>query len=246
MAGPSPDSALSGSFPSTHWTSIRAGEDPAARRQALENLARLYWRPIHAYLRTALGKNDEEAIDLTQDFFLWTIESAFLAKADPARGRFRAFLKTALRNYAARADERASALKRGGGTRFFGLAEGEEGDELLALADGRARTPEEDLDDAWKAAVVRAAVERTRSQLEGDGRGVVFAVFRDWFLEDRGDLDHRAIADRHGISLVDVANHLARAKRAYGDHLRDLVRETVGSSADLEEELAWLAGGRAP
>ena len=241
MSGPFLDSA----FPSTHWTSIRAGEQPADRRRALEHLAQLYWRPIRSYLRTALGRSDEEALDLTQDFFVWTIESSFLAKADPARGRFRAFLKTALRNYAAHAEERASALKRGGGMRFFDITVGEEGDELHALADGRARTPEEVLDEAWKSTVVRAAVERTRAELESGGKGVVFAVFRDWFLEDRGDLDHKLLAERHGISAVDVANHLARAKRIYGDHVRDLVRETVGTGADLEAELAWLAGGEA-
>jgi RNA polymerase sigma-70 factor (ECF subfamily) len=241
MARPSPDSELAGSFPSTHWTSIRSGEDPAA----LERLARAYWRPIVGYLRAALGKRGDEARDLAQDFFLWSIETGFFAKADPARGRFRSFLKTALRHYAAKADERAAARKRGGSIRFVPMHPGDE-DERAELADDRARTPEEILDEAWRAAVVRAAVERTRAELEASDRGIVFAVFRDWFLEDVENLDHRAVAERHGISLVDVANHLARARRAYRGHLRDLVRETVGSGADLEEELAWLAGGRVP
>ena len=246
---PVPDRAIPpesdmGPFPSTHWTSIRAGDDPAA----LERLARTYGMPIVSYLRAALGKRHEEAHDLAQDFFLWSIETGFFAKADPARGRFRAFLKTALRNYAAKADERAAAQKRGGAARFVSMDVGDLGDEgePAELPDERARTPEEILDEAWKSAVVREAVERTRAELEEGGRETTFAVFRDWFLEDAGDLDHRAIAERHGISLVDVANHLARARRAYRAHLRDLVRETVGTGADLEEELAWLAGGRLP
>jgi DNA-directed RNA polymerase specialized sigma24 family protein len=244
MAVPSPDAALPGSFPSTHWTWIQAGEDPAARARALEHLARLYWRPIRAYLRASLRKDEEQSLDLTQDFFVWTIESGFLSKADRSRGRFRAFLKTALRNYVAHADERASARKRGGGVRFVSLPHGDEGEDALPpLPDGRARMPEEILDEAWRSAVVRAAVERTRDELERDGRGTAFAVFRAWFLEEGDDVDHRAIAERHGISKVDVANHLARAKRAYKEHLRELVRETVGSGPDLEEELTWLAGG---
>src|SRR5262245_43298462 len=110
------------SFPSTHWTRIDSSEGSAA----LEHLARLYAGPIRAYLRAALGKSDEEAREMTQDFFLWTIESGFLGKADRARGRFRAFLKTALRNYALKADERARAAKRGGGARFVPLPDGDE------------------------------------------------------------------------------------------------------------------------
>lgn len=247
MAVPPPEAPIPGSFPSTHWTWIDSGGDPAARSRALEHLARLYWKPIRAYLRAALHKSDEQTLDLTQDFFLWTIESGFLSKADRSRGRFRAFLKTALRNFVAHAEERASAQKRGGGVRFVSLPSAdEEEDALPPLPDGRARRPDEILDEAWKTAVVRAAVERTRAELERDGRAVAFAVFRDWFLEDEVELDHRTIAERHGISRVDVANHLARAKRAYREQLRDLVRETVGSGPDLEDELAWLAGGKVP
>lgn len=245
MSAPPP--RVPGSFPSTHWTSIDGGGDSAARARALEHLARLYWQPIRAYLRAALRKSDEQALDLTQDFFVWTIESGFLAKADRARGRFRAFLKTALRHYVAHADERAAAQRRGGGMSFVSLSAADDEEEALPpLPDGRARMPEEILDETWKSAVVRAAVERTRAELEGDGRAVVFAVFRDWFLADEVELDHRALAERHGISRVDVANYLARSKRAFREHLRDLVRETVGSGPDLEEELAWLTGGKAP
>src|SRR5262249_30986876 len=112
-------------FPSTCWSRIE--QDTTA---ALETLAQRYWRPIHAYLRRALSRNDADARDLTQDFFVWMIETSFVHKADPARGRFRAFLKTALRRYVDDQDQRARALKRGGGRRFVPLA----GDDPTATA----------------------------------------------------------------------------------------------------------------
>jgi RNA polymerase sigma-70 factor (ECF subfamily) len=248
MSGPPTRDSLHLAFPSTHWTVIRAGADPEARKESLALLARAYWRPIHAFLRRALGRSREDALDLTQDFFVWTIESGFLEKADPARGRFRAFLKTALHNYVANADGRKAALKRGGGARFVPLAlDDDDGEARVEPADVSARTPDELLDDAWKAQVVQSALERVQKDLERDGRAVAWAVFRDWFLEPSphaagAAVDHKRLAERHGITLADVSNHLQRTKHAYRSALRALVQETVGSGADLEDEMAWLVG----
>ena len=48
------------------------------------------------------------------------------------------------------------------------------------------------------------------------------------------------MAERHGISKVDVSNALAYAKRRYRAQLRAAVQETVQSDGDLRAELAWL------
>ncbi|HKE02353.1 MAG TPA: sigma-70 family RNA polymerase sigma factor [Planctomycetota bacterium] len=228
------------SFPTTHWSRLRAGGD--AEREALDALARAYWWPIHAYLRAALRRSPDDAGDLAQDFFLWVAESGFLAKADPERGRFRAFLKTALRNYVSDADRRERAAKRGGAARHVPLAPDER--EPPEIEDRASRTPDEALDAAWRAETIRRAIDRTRRELEGSGRELTFAVFRDYFLDPAREVDYGAVAERHGITTVDVSNHLQRAKRLYREQLRAVVMEGVGSAEDLEEELAWLLGGR--
>jgi RNA polymerase sigma-70 factor (ECF subfamily) len=228
-------------FPSTCWSQIR-GDDAAAEKRALETLAHGYAKPIRAYLR-ALGRSREDARELSQDFFVWVVETRFLEKADPARGRFRGFLKLALRNYALDCDRRVNAARRGGGATAVSLSRDADDDEdELELADASARPPEEALDAAWRAEVVHAALERTRAELERDGKAQVFAVFRDYFLDESAELDYRAVAERHAITTVDVSNFLMRAKRLYRSHLRAVVQETVGTRADLDDELAWLVG----
>jgi RNA polymerase sigma-70 factor (ECF subfamily) len=227
---------MDAAFPSTCWSQI---EDPGG---ALETLANRYWRPVHAYIHRALARSPDEARDLTQDFFVWVQESGFLSKADRERGRFRAFVKTALQNFVADADRRALAQRRGGSARFVPIDGGGDGDAPIDLADAQCG-PEEALDQAWRAEIVRAAIERTRAELERRGQPIVFQVFQDYYLDPAEDVDYRVLAERLGITMIDVSNHLMRAKRVYRGELRALVLDTVANRADLDDELEWLLGG---
>ena len=61
------------------------------------------------------GLDREEAGDLVQGFLADLMERGDLTKADPARGRFRSFLRTACSHFLSHAREHDRALKRGGG-----------------------------------------------------------------------------------------------------------------------------------
>jgi RNA polymerase sigma factor (sigma-70 family) len=234
-----------GSFPTTIWSEVRRGgarpssaTRAAGRDSALAELARRYQGPAEAYLRAALGRTREEAHELFQEFFAWMLASDFLAKAEPERGRFRAFLKVALRRFATDELRKAAAEKRGGGRGTSALDSAEDG--AVVLVDRGARTPEEELDAAWRAALVEAAFERTRLELERRGRAPVFAVFRDYYLTPGPEPDYRTLAERHALTITDVSNYLQRAKKAYREHLRALVLDTVATPEDLGDELVWV------
>ena len=53
---------------------------------ALGELYRIYWYPLYAYVRRR-GYAPEEAQDLTQGFFLHSLEHKTLARADPLKGK---------------------------------------------------------------------------------------------------------------------------------------------------------------
>ncbi len=220
----------------------RAGD--AARARAWETLAREYAEPIRAFLRRALGREASAAEELAQDFFAWMLESRLLDKAEPARGSFRAFLKTALRRYVLDADRRARARKRGGAHRNEGLysADG----TARELVDPRAEDPERALDEAWRSELVASALAQVEAKLAADGRNRVFEVFRAYFLDPAPEVDYRAIAERFGIKTTDVSNDLVRAKQLFRQALERRVRETVVDPIELREELAWLLGPTAP
>ena len=81
---------------------------------ALEELCSTYWFPLYAYVRRG-GRTAEEAQDLTQAFFLRLLEKQSLRLADSARGKFRTFLLTSLKNFLINEWEKARAAKRGSG-----------------------------------------------------------------------------------------------------------------------------------
>src|SRR5689334_22435359 len=87
-------------FATTCWSLVRAAGSPLTqdRLEALESLFRAYWHPLYAYIRRA-GHNPDDAKDLTQSFLARLVEKDLVGVADRARGRFRTFLLTALKNY---------------------------------------------------------------------------------------------------------------------------------------------------
>lgn len=224
-------------FPSTRWSRLMA--DPAAgsvaAREAFEGLALRYWTPIAGYVRARFAKDDEEARDATQEFFLWMLEERLLERADPARGRFRGFIKRCLANFLHDRERRRRTSKRGGDRAFVPL----EGAAELAIPDPAGRGPETVLDDLWRRALLEQARDALEAELAARGKTTVFAVFRDYFLSE-DDLDYEAVARRYGLTPVDVSNALAFAKRRYRAHLRTAVLETVQADDDLRAELAWL------
>jgi RNA polymerase sigma-70 factor (ECF subfamily) len=224
-------------FPTTRWSLILASgaESPGP---GLEELARSYWRPIHAWLAAHRRDPREDPADLAQDFFAWMIETGFVKRADPARGRFRAFLKTALRNFAIDRARRGRTERRGGGRVPVPLSGGDDevGQEPPAPGPG----PDELLDQAWRAELVGRALERLEQEMREAGREPGFRVFRDNYLAAGPDLDHAALAAAHGLTPHEVSRHLVHARRRFRAVVRQLVTETVTGHGELDEELRWL------
>jgi hypothetical protein len=105
------------------------GDDAAARELAWDALVRAYWKPVYKYLRLQWRMDAEAASDATQEFFARALEKAFFARFDPARARFRTFLRVCVDGLVGKEREAARRLKRGGGraplSLDFAAAEGE-------------------------------------------------------------------------------------------------------------------------
>jgi RNA polymerase sigma factor (sigma-70 family) len=83
---------------STRWSLLRRaqGQSAASAEEARSALVLRYLPAARRYIG-ALLKNDQDADDMTHDVVVRLLAGDF-AGADPARGRFRDLLKTAIRN----------------------------------------------------------------------------------------------------------------------------------------------------
>jgi RNA polymerase sigma-70 factor (ECF subfamily) len=101
-------------FATTSWSQVLAARDaPSSEsRRALDVLCRTYWYPVYAFVRRQVG-NAADAGDLTQSYFAELLEKSYLEDYDPARGRFRVFLKTSVKHFLSKQREKSESWKRG-------------------------------------------------------------------------------------------------------------------------------------
>jgi RNA polymerase sigma-70 factor (ECF subfamily) len=229
-------------FPSTLWCQITCAGDSDAqkRRSAWDGLAGKYWKPVYAYIRTKWAKTNEEAKDLTQDFFAWMMETDFTGRADPRRGRFRAFVRSALDNYVRMDQRHRNRRKRGGSHAIFQLQDSEAKD--WQVPDPAGRPAEEVLQDLWKGELLVRATRLLREAYEKEGKVSHFAVFQDYYLNPAPGVKHEEVAARHRISAADVNHYLMNGKQRFRAIVENLVAETVQGPEELREEMRELFG----
>lgn len=225
------------SFATTQWSAL-LGRDTEKRQGALAHLARHYWKPIYAYVRARRGCPNEEAKDLTQQFFLWMMESGFLDRLEPGRGHFRGFLKRALANFLTDRHRAGARKKRGGGARVLGL---DLSDEIAHEPSDPREGPERVLDRRWREAVVQRAVGDVGAAFRAKGKGPWVDLWEAYDLAPEGSgVDHAALAERFGVTRREVAHWLASVRRAFREAVVAIVAETVGDKESLERELSEL------
>src|SRR5260370_41415170 len=150
-------------FPATHCSLIRAvvSSDPAVRKLAQETLIAAYWKPVYKYIRVTWRCDNEDAKDLTQAFFTQTVEKDTFDRFDPAKARFRTFVRLCVDGFVAKERRAAGRLKRGGGLEVLSLdfdsAEGE-----LRL---QAPAAEIDLDEFFRQEWLRGLFALARAAL---------------------------------------------------------------------------------
>ena len=237
---PDPSPAPAGCFVTTHWSVVlTAGRSDTTRaRAALEQLCRNYWQPLYAYVRRT-GHSREEAEDLTQEFFARLLAQNTVARADPARGRFRSFLLASLKHFLANEWEKARAQKRGGGAQVIPL-EFDTAETRCVQPAAPGDTPDRAFDRQWALALLDVVLGRLRQEYSDSGRDDLFVALKDTLSGGRAEIPYRELGGRLGMSegAVKVAAH--RLRRRYRELLREEIANTVAGPEEVEEELREL------
>lgn len=238
-------------FPLTRRSVVLAAgdADPRVRRQAWDALVASYWRPVYKYLRVKWRAEREDAEDLTQGFFVQALEKGTFERYDPAKARFRTFLRTCLDGFAVNEKKAASRLKRGGGQAFLSLDFAGAEEELARSGAGPGLDMEEYFHREWVRSLFGLAVEDLRSGCAASGKAVHFALFERYDLEGPDSSDrptYAELAREHGLTPVQVTNYLAAMRRELRRLVLERLRELTGSEAELRAEARQVLGVELP
>ena len=224
-------------FAPTRWSLIAAARDggtPEAR-QALAQLCEGYWYPLYAYIRRR-GHPPEQAQDLTQEFFARLLERDWLGAADPAKGRFRAFLLACCKNFLANEHDHAGAQKRGGGQPPLSL-DGAEGRYRSEAS--HDVTPEKLFERRWALTLLDRVLDRLRAEFARRGKEALFLRLRPYLVGDRGAPQRQAAAEL-GLSVGALKVTVHRMRQRYRELLREEIGQTFGEPYQIDEEIRQL------
>jgi len=224
-------------FATTRWSIIAAaGQTSDAQvNMALEELCQTYWYPLYAHVRRR-GYSKEDAEDLTQAFFARFLEKNYLNGLSSQRGRFRAFLLAALKNFLANEWDKSQRQKRGGGATFLSL-DWQDAESRYRIDPADQLSPDKLFDRAWALTLLERVMHRLeRVNLDN----TYFQQLKPCLTAERRAINYSEVAGQLGIteSAVRVAAH--RLRRQYRELLRAEIAETLMDKEQLEDELHAL------
>jgi RNA polymerase sigma factor (sigma-70 family) len=230
-------------FAATHWSVVLAAGGPNAdslRQRALEELARVYWFPLYAYVRRQ-GQSPQAAEDLTQEFFARLIEKHSLRHVDRSKGKFRSFLLASLKHFLLNEYDKARAKKRGGRKKVLAL-DAVNAEARYSIEPVDHMTPERVFEQRWAWAVLDQVLLRLREQYDARGQGALFEALKGALMQRPAAGQYAEAARELGMAqgAVVVAAHRLRGR--YRKLLRAEIAQTVADPELIDEEVKYLLG----
>jgi DNA-directed RNA polymerase specialized sigma24 family protein len=225
-------------FPDTRVSVVTelSSADTERRERAVATVIEVYRAPVIAVLRGRWNLEPADAEDLAHDFFAQALAQEWLSRYEPARGRFRTFLRTCLFAFASTAHEAATRQKRGGSLHHLSL---DDAQHVSAPDDAGA-----DFDREWIRSVLTKALAALHDECVERERESTWRVFSAYDVDgadgDRPTYD--ALARDIGIPPTQVTNYLSWARRRFREHVLGTLRQLTASESEYRDEVRELLG----
>lgn len=233
-----------GGFPSTRQSVVLGAQsgDRETRHRALDLLIAAYWRPVYRYLRIQWRTPHEDARDLTQDFFARVVDGRTLSGYDPARARFRTYLRVCLDGFVANEQKASRRLKRGGAVSFVSLDFAGEDAALRTREIADPMDAETCFRREWVRGLFGLAVDELREECAASGREAYFTLFERYDLDNLSQASYSELAREMRLTPARVTNYLAYARRRFREIVLHRLREMSGSDEEFRMEARELLG----
>ncbi len=217
----------------------RAQGRSSESRAALSELCAAYYHPVFAFLRRT-RRTEDEARELTQEFFARLLQRANVGGADPERGKFRSFLLGAVKHFLADRHDRESAVKRGGGIEHVQIEHSAD-----THAGGDVQIAQELPDDAqfdreWALTLLARGIDAVENELREAGKAEVFTVLKPWLTGESADLSMEKAAAALGMSEGAVKVAIHRLRQRFRALIRSEIAQTVEGDEAIASEMSYL------
>jgi RNA polymerase sigma-70 factor (ECF subfamily) len=229
------------SFFATRWSVVLAAGGPQAdgrRQRALEELARIYWFPLYAYVRRQ-GHSPHAAEDLTQEFFSRLVEKHGLRHVDQSKGKFRSFLLASIKHFLVNEYDKSRAQKRGGPKRILAL-DAFDAEARYAIEPTDDMTAERLFEQRWAWAVLDEVLSQLRAQYAAKEQSALFEVLKGALTQRPGDGEYDEVARALGMTPGAIAVAVHRLRGRYRKLLREEIAQTVAEPGLIDDEVKYL------
>ena len=224
---------------------IQSG-DPDVRRTAFGDLSEGYWKPSYHYLRLHWRLPAASAEDVVQAFFAAAFEKQYVERYDPAKAKFRTFLRMCLDRFVQNHQKAERAEKRGGGQPHLPLDFPAAERELSAIAVQDRRDLDRFFHDETVRALFAGTVDAMRRAYEGEGKSIIFRVFERHDLHPSADLSYASVAREFDLTSAQVTNYLHAARSRFREQALLNLRALVGTDDEFRDEARELFGLEIP
>jgi RNA polymerase sigma factor (sigma-70 family) len=227
-------------FPTTRWTHVQMIQRGTVKEAecGLEEICRLYWYPIYAYLRRK-GFSAHDAEDFTQEFFQELISEDALMTVRKERGSLRGYLLGVLQRLLADDARHRTAQRRNPGLPLLSLDE-LSAEERYGREPQDTRDPEKLFAQAWAQEVFAAVRVRLGEAFAEAGRSAVFETLLPFLTCEEMPPSQREIAEKLGVSENAAGILVFRLRQTFRELLREEIATTVLSPEEIPAEMTWF------
>ena len=224
-----------GGFCETRWSLVMSARRGSGK--ALEELCRIYWFPIYAFLRRGAGKSHEDAEDLTQGTLQKLIELEGFEHANPDRGKMRTYLISCAKKFMANEHRNRNAAKRGSGAALISI-DATDADGRYLAEPSTDLTPIEYFDRKWGLAVIDQAGVRLRQKYAG--QEALFSALEPHLMGRDNAESYSVLSTRLDKSEGALRKAAFTMRKRFAECIREVVADTVDNEGEIAGEIAHL------
>ncbi len=229
-----------GQFATTVWGRVlEAGNEQSTDfAAAIEALCQQYWPPVYAYLRRK-GHAPDEARDLTQGFFAFWIAHHAIARADPARGRFRNYLIASLENYLSVQRRHEAAVTRGV-TKPFLVWDDAAAERLYEEVLVHSETPARLFEKRWALDLLERVHAKLRAEFAELAKSDLLEALEGHLWDEESAVRYDELSRALGLSAGALRVTVHRLRRQFRKRLLAEIAATGVPAAEIDDEIRQL------